>query len=97
MAEQVLEAAETGLGTIKSAGASIASSALPSLPATAKHVVINVVSGTLYIENDGTAADANALAVVTGASVTVKNSRTMLEAMRIFADAAYDARFSYSY
>lgn len=97
MASQTHEHQEAGLGTVKSAGANLASTGLPGLPATAIHCLIYVDTGTLYIENDGTDADADSLPIKAGAVATAKNSLgTELAKYRVFANAAYDARFVYS-
>ena len=98
MAEQVHQAARVGLGTYKSAGAALASSSLESIVGTAlpdecKHLTIYVETGTLYIENDGTAADANVLPLKASGSASYPNSPAEIRALRFFADANYDARF----
>lgn len=98
----VHEAARIGLGTYKSAAANLASSSLETILGavawavvtdTVRHLTVYVVSGTLYVENDGTAADANCLPVGAGGSVSYPNSYAEITNLRFFADAAYDARF----
>ena len=97
MASQTHKHQEAGLGTVKSSGANLASTGLPGLPATAIHCLIYVDTGTLYVENDSTAADADVLPVKAGAVATIKNSLpSEMAKYRVFADAAYDARFVYS-
>jgi hypothetical protein len=97
MAEQVHEAAIEWQGTVKSAAASLASSSLATvwgaaLPDGAKHADIYVVTGPLYVENDGTAADANAIPLATGDTLRIRNNATLLGELRIYAAAAYDIR-----
>lgn len=94
MATPTRSMVEVGCGTVKSAGANLASAGLPSLPATAENVLIIMVDGTLYIENDGTAADANCLPITTG--MQVYSNREEIAKIRVFADDVYDARFFYT-
>jgi hypothetical protein len=100
MAEQVQEAAITWHGTVKSAGASLASasSALSTiygaLPTGAKHANITVVTGPIYYENDGTAADADTNPLSTGDVLRIRNNATVLGNLRIYAAGAYDIRIT---
>lgn len=98
MASQTHEHQEAGLGTTISSGANLASTGLPGLPPTAIHCIVEVFSGTLYIENDGTDADANSLPIIGAGSVyTIKNCLpSEMAKFRVFAAAAYDARFQYA-
>jgi hypothetical protein len=99
MTNQTHAAALGGLGTTKNSGATLASSTLATvtgaaLPAFCKHADIRIVTGTVYIENDGTAADANAMPFTEGEKFQVRNSEAMLSQLRFFADAAYDMRIA---
>lgn len=97
MAEQFHEAAEVGLGTVVLSG-TLASQTLPSVPSTAKHALVFVSSGTLYVENDGTEADANAMPYgASGVSTyfVVKNSQQLLSEIRIFSSAAVTVIVAY--
>lgn len=106
MALQTHSAAMLGLGTVKSAAANLANTTLYalliSLGYTAvvlervKHADIKVISGTVYIENDGTTATAdNAMDFEAGEKWQVRNCAGMLQTqVTLFADAAYVMKIS---
>lgn len=101
MSRQTHSAAMEGFGTKKSAAANLASTTLQalliSLGYTAaqllgvKHVDIKVISGTVYIENDGTTADADsAMDFEAGEKWQIRNCEYMiLNQITLFADAAF--------
>lgn len=99
MAIQTHAAAQVGLGTVELTG-TLASQALPSIPDRAKAAIVFVMSGTLYVENDGTVADAtNAMPYGTGgvaSGFVVENSRKMLRDIRIFSSAAVTIKVQYA-
>jgi hypothetical protein len=101
MAIQTQSASMEGFGTVKSAAGSLANTTLKALLIAlgytaenligVKHADIKVISGTVYIENDGTAATANnAMDFEAGEKWQVRNCEWMiLEQITLFADAAY--------
>lgn len=93
------EAARLGRGTYKSAAGSLAGTTSfetligVTLPEDAKHATLYVVTGPLYVNNDGTDADANDFPLATGATIAYPNCRYQLESqLRFFAADAYDVR-----
>ena len=105
MASQSLPAAAKGFGTVKLSGAGpLADSSLAALLIAALSVTeldaritgcnLRIVAATtFYWENDGTAADANAMPLSVGDELIVpKNSREALHQIRILATGAYDFR-----
>lgn len=99
--KQTLSAAVDGLGTFKSAAASLVdSSLLTVLGLTAfpagfyGRLDIRILSGTVYIENDGTTADANTMPFEAGEKWEIANCAAMAGKLRFFANAAYDMRIA---
>jgi hypothetical protein len=94
MAIQTHAAGMEGLGTYLVDAASLASSTLGvaigvALPDGCKHADIKVITGTLFIENDGTAATADAaMDFEEGEKYQIRNSRALIEDLRLFAAAA---------
>jgi hypothetical protein len=93
MASPVRGMTEIGLGTVESSEASLASTGLPSLPATAESVLITPVSGTLYIEFDGGACTAADTPII--GPLKIESDREEIVKIRIYAAGAYDYRFAY--
>lgn len=101
-APQTHSAAMGGLGTIKNAGATLASATLATvigvaLPTDLQNADIRIVSGTVYIENDGTAADADSMPFEAGEKWQIRHcpgTEGLLTQLRFFADAAYDMRIA---
>ena len=101
-AMQTHSAAMGGLGTVKNNGATLASATLATvlgfaLPSDLQHVDIRIVTGTVYIENDSTAADANSMPFDEGEKWQIRHcpgTEGMLTQLRFFADAAYDMRIT---
>jgi hypothetical protein len=99
MAQQTHSAGMEGAGTTKSEAANLASSSLATvtgaaLPALCKHADIRIVTGTVYIENNGTAANANSMPFEAGEKWQIRNCQAMLANLRFFADVAYDMRIT---
>lgn len=105
MVMQTNSAAMIGLGTVKSAGASLASTTLNALLTTLSvpeatiavinHVDIYVKTGPVHIENDGTAADANAMEFPSVSKWEVRNCNWMIRnQLTVFAAGAYDIRIA---
>lgn len=101
MAHQADSAAIIGYGTYKNTSATLAGTTtlallcgLSALPATCKGFDLKVVSGTIYVENDGTTADADSMPFAEGEKWQVRNSREMCLVLRFFADALGDVRIA---
>lgn len=99
--QQTLTAAVDGLGTYKSSGANLADSPLLTILGLTAFpqgfygaLDIRVVTGTLFVENDGTAADANVMQFDAGEKWEVRNCASMASKIRAFANAAYDIRIT---
>jgi hypothetical protein len=102
MAEQVQQAAITGMGTTKAAGAGplvgttniLTLLGVTALPAYCKGADFQVIAGPLYIENDGTTADANCIMVDVGQIYPVRNGGAYLSQLRFYCAGAYDVRIA---
>lgn len=99
MAHQTDSAAIIGYGTYVNTSATLVGTTslaalcgLSALPATCKGFDLKVESGTIYVENDGSVADANTMPFKDGEKWQVRNSREMCGLLRFFADAAIDVR-----
>lgn len=100
--KQFLSAAVDGLGTFKSAAANLAgtSDLLTVLGLTAfpagfyGSFDIKIVTGTVFVENDATAADANVMPLDAGEKWEIRNCNAMASKLRFFANAAYDMRIT---
>lgn len=101
---QTLTASLGGKGTIKLSGAgALASTTLRALLLAngytadtllnVKNADIKVITGTIYIENDGTDADANSMPFDVGEKWEIRNCEYLIhQQIRIYAAAAYDFR-----
>jgi len=94
-----LEAAATGYGTTRLTGAGaladtslLGALGLPAFPDGVTGCDVLVLAGTLYIENDGTAADANVDQIGAGDRYRVRNSLALLKRLHVATPAAYDVR-----
>lgn len=66
--------------------------AAEAITARMKHADMKIVTGTLYMEDDGTTADANSMPYEVGEKREIRNCRELLKAAKLFASAAYDVR-----
>ena len=100
MGQHVQAAPEVGFGTTKVAAASLASSSLltllslSSFPSGCSGFDIQVVTGTVYWDNNGSAATANSRVLSADQTLEYPNSPEILKNLRVFADAAFDIRIT---
>ncbi|GEM_PF-4481020 len=94
--QTVLEAAYQGYGTTRLNGAGpladAALTALLTIPTTVSGADIQVITGPIYYENDGTAADATTTQVNGGETLRIRNARALLSTLHLYAPGAYDIR-----
>lgn len=104
MAQQVHQAAIVGFGTTKIAGAGALTDrtllaaltavdpTITAFPDSCKGCDIVVVTGPVYIENDGTAANADCVPVESGQTYPIRNARELMTKLHLFAPGAHDIR-----
>lgn len=99
---QILEAALVGFGTTKLSGGAgladttlLAALGLTAFPDGCKGVDIYVAgatTGAVYYENDGSAADANAMPLDLGVTLRIRNALALMNVLHLFATGVYDLR-----
>jgi hypothetical protein len=95
----ILEAAAVGFGTTRltaggalAGGSLLAALGLSAFPAGVTGCDILVMSGTLYVENDGTIADATVDQLGAGERYRIRNGLALMQKLRIATAGAYDLR-----
>jgi hypothetical protein len=94
-----LEAAAVGFGTTRlSANPALADTTLltalglTAFPAGVTGCDLVVLTGTLYVENDGTAADATVDQIGVGDRYRIRNGLALMNELHIATAGAYDVR-----